>query len=84
MENSKTCLKKRFLKTSTIKGLLFEHCTLINDFQAYNRINGRSMGYRNKINNHLMEVSCIVREGILEKIDQCKSYKDEKDINNFI
>ena len=72
------------LTTSTIKGLLFECCALINDLQAYNRINKRSISCRNKTNNCLTEEGHIAREGTLENVDQCKRDEDEKDINNFI
>jgi len=72
------------LPTSTIKGLLFEYYALINDIQAYNSINERTIRYKNKINNHITEEGHVIREGILEKIELWKRDKDENEGNNFV
>ena len=50
------------LPTWTVKGLLFKYNALMNNIQAYKRINERTISCKNKINNHLMEEGYIIRE----------------------
>ena len=72
------------LPTSTIKGLLFECCDLINDIQTYNNVNESTIRHENKTNNHLTEEGHIMREGMMEKIELWKRDKDKIEENNFI
>ena len=61
MENL-SLTKVKDLSSSTIKGILFEYYTLINNKQAYNNINKRSKEYLQRINAGISEEGYILCE----------------------
>ena len=54
--------KVKDLSSSTIKEILFEYYTLINDKKAYDNINKRSKEYLQQINIRISEECYISRE----------------------
>ena len=73
------------LPSETIKGILFKYYSITNNKEAYQNINNRSIWYKAKINNGILEEEYIMQEKqlvLLERYQSCKEDSDsEEEIN---
>ena len=67
------------LPSETIKGILFEHYSVINNKEAYQNINNQSIRYKIKINNLISEEGYIMREKQLVLLERYQSRKEDSD-----
>ena len=58
------------LSIEMIKGLLFEYYSLTNNKVAYNNINARSLRYKDRLNDSILEEGYIIREKLIELQDK--------------
>ena len=75
--------KKHLAKLSTemIKGILFKYYSLANNKVTYNKINARSIRYKDRLNDSISEEDYIIYERLIELQDKYLYRKKESNID---
>ena len=69
------------LSNGEFKGILFEVYLTVGNKEAYERVNKRSLQYKNKINTSISEEGYIIRENTLVLADRLQE-RYEREIEN--